>query len=447
VVEIDVTTETPTPPPKRSASLLIAAGIMLSRLSGLVRESTFAAFLGLGAAADAFGAATRIPNVLQMLLGEGTLSASFIPVYSAELDRDEQEAGRIAGAVATLLALVAALVIVISLFAAEPIAWTLAPGFRDDARFGLTITLMRFTFPAAGLLVLSAWCLGILNSHRHFFLSYVSPVLWNIAQIAAVAGAVIFFGAGDFDGTVNELADIDTNVEVLGEVAKVAAWGFLVGAGLQFLVQIRNVSRLAKGLRFRLDLGRRGVRDVIGRFWGAVLGRGVVQISAMIDTVLASLLIAGAVGALVKAQVLYVLPISIFATSVAAAELPELSRLKSAEDWVSTNLVLRVVLGGCLFPARRQDRRHPVRARRVYRRRHLVDLVQFGRVLTWTSGERGVPTHSEHALVPGRHEGTREDRDGSCDGVDHACRVDDVAVRPTRVERCARCPTHAVRRW
>ncbi|MGI9606086.1 MAG: murein biosynthesis integral membrane protein MurJ [Acidimicrobiales bacterium] len=314
-------------PRTRSASVLVAAGILISRISGVVRESVFGAFFGVGAVADALGVATRVPNVLQMLLGEGTLSASFIPVYSAELDRDEEEAGRIAGAVAALLALTAASIVVVSIIAAEPIAWVMAYGFRDEANFDLAVTLLRIIFPAAGLLVLSAWCLGILNSHRQFFLSYVAPVLWNIAQIGAVVGALVFFGVGDVDLDARALTDPTANVDALGDLAQVAAWGFFAGAALQFLVQVPRVRQLARGLRFRLDLGREGVREVIRRFSGAVLGRGVVQISALIDTFLAGLLVTGAVTALVKAQVLYILPISLFAISVAAAELPELSRL------------------------------------------------------------------------------------------------------------------------
>ena len=177
--------------PKRSASVLVAAGILLSRLSGVIRTSVFAAFLGVGGANDAFITATRIPNVLQMLLGEGTLSASFIPVYSTEIERDEEEAGRIAGAIASLLALVAAVIVILSTIFAEQIAWVVLLGDSNDARFDLTVTLLRIIFPSAGLLVLSGWCLGILNSHRQFFLSYVAPVLWNIAQIAAVVGGVV----------------------------------------------------------------------------------------------------------------------------------------------------------------------------------------------------------------------------------------------------------------
>lgn len=311
--------------PKRSASVLVGAGILLSRLAGLVRQSTFAAFLGQGAAFDAFSAATRIPNILQNLLGEGALSASFIPVYSAELDRDEEEAGRIAGAVAAILALIASIVVVIGVIAARPIATVLVWGFRDDARFDLTVTLIRITFPAAGLLVLSAWCLGILNSHRQFFLSYVAPVIWNVAQIAAVSSAVLLFGIGDVDVVPRT---IEANVDAFGGVAEAAAWGFLIGSALQFLVQVPTVRKLATGLRFSLDTTRAGVREVRRRFAGSLLGRGVVQISSYIDTALASLLITGAVGALINAQVLYFVPIALFAVSIAASELPELSRLK-----------------------------------------------------------------------------------------------------------------------
>jgi putative peptidoglycan lipid II flippase len=312
--------------PKRSASALVAAGILLSRLSGLVRQATFAAFMGQGAAFDAFGAATRIPNILQNLLGEGALSASFIPVYSGELDRDEEEAGRIAGAVASIIALIASIVVVIGVVAARPIATVLVWGFRDDARFELTVTLIRITFPAAGLLVLSGWCLGILNSHRHFFLSYVAPVIWNVAQIAAVSGVVLIFGVGDVDVAPRGL---EANVDAFGGVAEAAAWGFLVGSALQFLVQVPTVRKLATGLKFSLDTKRAGVREVRRRFGGSLLGRGVVQISAYIDTLLASLLVTGAVGALINTQVLYLLPVSLFAVSIAASELPELSRLKA----------------------------------------------------------------------------------------------------------------------
>jgi putative peptidoglycan lipid II flippase len=159
---------------KRS-SFLVAAGILLSRIAGLIRDRVFAHYFGNSDAADAFKAAFRIPNALSNLFGEGVLSASFIPVYAGLLARDEEEeARRTAGAVAALLALSTSILVLIGVLATPYLIDAIAPGFSGEKR-DLTIRLVRILFPGAGLLVLSAWCLGILNSHRRFFLSYITP--------------------------------------------------------------------------------------------------------------------------------------------------------------------------------------------------------------------------------------------------------------------------------
>src|SRR5262245_22881431 len=156
---------------------LVAAGILLSRLAGLVRLRVFAYYFGLRSdAADAFNAAFRIPNFLQNLFGEGALSGSFIPVYASLVTTGDRDAAdRLAAAVGSLLALVVALAVAIGVLATPWLIDVIAPGFHGDKR-DLTITLVRILFPGAGLLVLSAWCLGILNSHHRFLLSYAAPV-------------------------------------------------------------------------------------------------------------------------------------------------------------------------------------------------------------------------------------------------------------------------------
>ena len=289
----------------------VALGIALSRVAGVVRESLLRATLGLGPAADAFGAALRIPNALQNLLGEGSLSASFIPVYSRLLDEDreadaEPVAGRVAGAVAGLLTAVAGGFAVVAVVLARPITALLTPGC-DGPRFELTVDLMRITTAGAGVLVLSAWCLGVLNSHRRFFLSYVAPVLWNAAQITVLIAALV----GDWNPV---------------DAARGVAWGLVAGGLIQFGVQAVAVLRLDPSLRPSLARSLPGVAEVRRRFLPAVAGRGVVQLSAYIDLILASLLATGAVAALLSAQALYVLPIGLFAMSVAASELPDMSR-------------------------------------------------------------------------------------------------------------------------
>jgi putative peptidoglycan lipid II flippase len=163
-------------------------------------------------------------------------------------------------------------------------------------------------FPGIGFLVLSAWCLGVLNSHRRFFLSYVAPVLWNAAQIVVVV-VVGVLGASEKG------------------IAEALAWGVLLGGILQLAVQLPAVRSLTRGVRLTLDTRSADVRNVLRRFAPVVVGRGVVQLLTYVDLVLASLLTVGAVSALTYGQVLYLLPISLFGMAVAAAELPELARL------------------------------------------------------------------------------------------------------------------------
>ena len=173
------------------SAFLVAVGILCSRLAGLIRLRVFAYYFGLQSdAADAFNAAFRIPNFLQNLFGEGALSASFIPVYATLVSRGERrEADRVAGAVASLLALVVAAIVLVGVFATPALIAVIAPGFTGEKR-ALTIEIVRVLFPGAGLLVLSAWCLGVLNSHHRFLLSYAAPVMWNAAMIATL----IFYG-------------------------------------------------------------------------------------------------------------------------------------------------------------------------------------------------------------------------------------------------------------
>lgn len=290
----------------RRGAIFVAAGILLSRLAGLVRLQVFAHYFGLESdAADAFNAAFRIPNFLQNLFGEGALSASFIPVYAALVSRgDRKEADHVAGAVGALLALVVAALVLLGVLTTPLLIAAIAPGFTGAKR-ELTIQLVRILFPGAGLLVLSAWCLGVLNSHHRFLLSYAAPVMWNAAMIATL----VAFGAASS----------------LPRLAMLLAWGSVVGSFIQFAVQVPVVMRVAPDLRFALDLASDEVRIVTRNFAPVFISRGVVQVSAYIDALLASLLPTGAVTGIANAQVLYTLPISLFGMSVAAAELPTMS--------------------------------------------------------------------------------------------------------------------------
>ncbi len=294
----------PRPGPSKRHAFLVGAGIFLSRIAGLVRQRIFAHYFGNSDAADAFNAAFRIPNFLQNLFGEGVLSASFIPVYAGLLARKEdEEARRTAGAVAALLALTTSVLVLIGLVATPYLIEAIAPGFHGAKR-ELTVRLVRILFPGAGLLVFSAWCLGILNSHRRFFLSYTAPVIWNAAMIATLWG---------FGGRYAQYP-----------LAAIVAWGSVVGSALQVGVQLPVVLRLLHGLKLSLNQTT-NVKTVVDNFGPVFVGRGVVQISGYVDAWLASWLGTGALSAFSYAQILFTLPVSLFGMSVSAAELPHMS--------------------------------------------------------------------------------------------------------------------------
>src|SRR5947208_5394696 len=219
--------------PRAGLAALVGAVILLTRLTGFVREKVFAHFLGNSDAAGIYRAAIRIPNVLQNLFGEGVLSASFIPVYARLLaENDEETAGRVAGIVASLLALAMAVLVLVGVLLTPWLLIIIAPGYKGAIR-ELPVTVVRIMWPGVGILVLSAWCLGILNSHRKFFLSYVAPVFMNIVMIATL----VFFGARRDDRSL----------------VVIAAWGMVVGALAQFGIQLPAIFKYAKHLRFAID--------------------------------------------------------------------------------------------------------------------------------------------------------------------------------------------------
>ncbi len=291
---------------------------------GLIRQRYFNHYFGLFDTADAFNAALRVPNFLQNLFGEGVLSASFIPVYAKLLAEDEDaEAGRIAGAVGTILGVGTSVLVLLGVLATPFLIWVIAPGFEGEKR-ELTILLVQILFPGAGLLVWSAWCLGILNSHRKFFLSYAAPVVWN----AAIIATLIVFRHSEPRSFAIKLA-----------------WGTVAGSALQFGVQLPVVLRLVTRLRPVWDTASAHVREILRNFVPVAVSRGVVQISAYVDQALASLLGEGAVSGMLNAQSIYMLPVSLFGMAVSAAELPAMSGTLGAEAEVAGKLRRRLDAG------------------------------------------------------------------------------------------------------
>jgi putative peptidoglycan lipid II flippase len=187
--------------------------------------------------------------------------------------------------------------------------------------------LVQVMFPGVGLLVLSAWSLGVLNSHRRFFLPYVSPVAMNVVMIATLVGFGPLLG-GDAAGQAR--------------LATFLAWASVIGSAAQLLVQLPTVWRCDRKLRFALATADANVRGVLAQFGPVFVGRGVVQISAYVDNVLASLVGSGAVAVLSYAQVITMLPVSLFGMAISAAELPAMSGALGTQDEVARVLRQRL---------------------------------------------------------------------------------------------------------
>jgi putative peptidoglycan lipid II flippase len=291
---------------KSMPAVMVAAGMLLSRVSGYGRVVLFSHIFGVNSvAADAFSQALRIPNFLQNLFGEGVLSASLIPVYAGLLKREQQQdADRVARAVLGLLVLVTAAIVLVGMTWTPALITVIAPGFAGERR-ALTIELVRILFPGIALLVFSAWCLAILNSHHRFFLAYVAPVFWNAAMITTLL--------------------VYRNRE-LPWLAVALAWAAVVGGGLQLGVQVPSVWRIMAPAwtrtRHRFD---EHVRRVLVTSLPVIFSRGIVQVSAYIDALIATFLPPGAPAALMYATQLYQLPVGLFGMAVSSAALPSLS--------------------------------------------------------------------------------------------------------------------------
>lgn len=310
-------------PGEPNAAVRVGAGIFISKVFGFLRERVFAHYFGTSAFAEAWYAALRLPNVIRNLLGEGTLSASLIPVYSEFLEegRDE-DAARFAGAALGLLTVAAAGLVLVGMAVAPVLVHLFFPRWTAQTQ-ELTVSLVRILLPMTGLFVISAWSLGILNSHRIFFVSFVAPVLWNLAMIVTMLGGAVYFA---IEGRA---------------LVEALAWGALVGGALTLAVQLPYLRGRLGGMRVSLGRGVAGVSEAIRNFVPVVAARGVVNVSGWIDMILAGRLMPGALAVMAYSQTLSNLPIALFGTGVAAAELPEMSRMRGEPERLLAERVSR----------------------------------------------------------------------------------------------------------
>jgi putative peptidoglycan lipid II flippase len=286
------------------AAGVIGGATLVSRLLGYVRDMVMGSIFGAGLATDAFIAAYRIPNYLRRIFGEGTLNASFVPVFTEILNRDGREkAWELANVVITMISSLLTLFVILGMVFTPGLVRAIAPGFTDVPQFTLTVLLTRVTFPFAVFVGLSAAFMGILNSLKHFGAPAAAPALLNVSMILSA----LFLS------------------ESLSTPVLSLSIGVLLGGFLQLLVQIPFLIRKGFRFAFKFDLNHSGMRRVFRLMVPGIIGQSVLQINLFVGTILASLLPAGSITYLFFADRLVQFPLALFGISVATAMLPTLS--------------------------------------------------------------------------------------------------------------------------
>ena len=292
---------------------------LASRITGLVREQLIAAAFGASAATDAFNVAFRIPNLLRRLFAEGAFSQAFVPVLAATRATEGDDATRrLIDAVASVLAVALLLTCIVGMAGAPVLVWLIGSGL---AEFDLAATMTRWMFPYIAFMSMVALSAGILNTWKRFAVPAVTPVLLNLAVIAAAWwGAPLFARWG------------------LHPVLALAA-GVMLGGALQAAIQIPALRAIGCLPRFafgwaglRAAWRHPGVGRVLGLMAPALLGVSVAQISLLVNTQIASHVGVGAVSWLTYADRLMEFPTALLGVALGVVLLPQLSAAQARQD-------------------------------------------------------------------------------------------------------------------
>ena len=284
---------------------------MVSRVLGYARDFFIARVFGASLLTDAFFVAFKIPNLLRRMFAEGAFSQAFVPILAEHKERNPEEVRGLIDRVATLLAIALALTAALGVAAAPLIVYLTAPGFAaDPGKFGLTVALLRITFPYIFFISLVALAAGILNTWSRFAVPAITPALLNVSFIVGAA-----FFAERFDPPVM----------VLG-------WAVFAGGALQLAIQIPFLKKLDLLPRWRLDFRHPGVRRVLLLMAPAAFGVSVTQVSLLINQVFASFLPTGSVSWLYYADRLMELPAGVLGVALGTILLPSLSKVHATAD-------------------------------------------------------------------------------------------------------------------
>ena len=290
----------------------VSSMTMFSRVLGFARDAIVARVFGAGMATDAFFVAFKLPNLLRRIFAEGAFSQAFVPILAEYKSKQGEDATRVfVSYVSGLLTLALAVVTVIGMLAAPWVIMVTAPGFADTAdKFALTSQLLRITFPYILLISLASLVGAILNTWNRFSVPAFAPTFLNVSMIGFA-----LFAAPHFNPPVLALA-----------------WAVTVGGVLQLAYQLPHLKKIGMLVLPRINLKDAGAVRVIKQMGPAILGVSVSQISLIINTAFASLLVSGSVSWMYYADRLMELPSGVLGVALGTILLPTLSRTYASKD-------------------------------------------------------------------------------------------------------------------
>ncbi|MFC1461614.1 murein biosynthesis integral membrane protein MurJ [Verrucomicrobiota bacterium] len=287
----------------RSAGI-VGMFILISRVFGLIRDMTMAAFFGTSLAMSAFVVAFTIPNLFRALFGEGALSSAFVPVFTETREkRGECEVWQFAARMFSVLSVVLAVIVVAGILLATVLLYF----FPDNERLTLILVLLRIMLPYMFFICLAAFFSAMLNSLHYFMLPAAVPVVLNLVVIATLFLVCPRFDAGSDQRII------------------AVAWGVVLAGVIQWLTQMPLLWRCGFRPRFSVDWRDAGVRRVWQLMGTAVIGIGVTRVNVLFDRFIAAFISLGSPAYLYFAERLIYFPLGIFATALGTVLLPALS--------------------------------------------------------------------------------------------------------------------------
>lgn len=285
------------------ATIIVMITLFLSRILGFIREMIVARVYGRGYITDSFFAAFTIPDVMFYLLVGGALSSGFMPVFASYLAKDDEDgAWKAANTFITVGLIFIVIFNILGVIFAPYLVPLVASGLaKDPQAFELTVKLTRLMFSAVTFTVLAGLTRGILNSYKIFTSPSIGPVLYNVGMIL---GAMV----------------LGKKYGIYG-----MAIGVIVGAVLNFAIQLPDFSRVGGRFRLELKTKNRGYKRMLRLMVPAIIGLSISQVNLVVNQNIASVLDTGSITALRYANRIMLLPLGIFAMGIATTIFPTMT--------------------------------------------------------------------------------------------------------------------------